>query len=451
MIREPIAEYFVSRIWDVGLFNKDNLRSKDGRRIEVLFPGELNTDSGADFRNASIKIDGITHNGDVEVHVKNSDWRVHHHDRNPRYNSTILHVTLWDGGFSLLTKKQNGDRIPTLVLADYLSKPIGSIWRVIEGSKESYPCSAKVLGKSGDAICSILDDAGMKRLYAKIGFFKEQFLAKNKDQAVYEGIMDALGYSKNRKQFRELADKVPFELLKSKTLEEIQATLFGVAGLIPSFDGSNYDKETNEYIENMKLIWGKFAPQFQGEIMSAEQWNFFRLRPENFPTRRIGGFSYIIYNCREASIIEHFISNVKNINNDIPTGQLCRSLREILMQPANGYWLNHYTFGQANSRQSKFLIGKHRADDIIINIIFPAVMAHAKIEHDNELIKKTLHFYSIYIPLQDNRITRFFISRIFHDQSQYSKMVNSALRQQGLIHIYKSSCSVRDCIKCPFM
>lgn len=114
MTKEPIVEKFVNHIWNNGYFKMDNLRSKDGRRIEVLCPGEWNTDSGADFRNASIKIENEIYKGDVEIHVKSSDWRIHHHDRNPKYNSTILHVTLLDGGFSLLAKKQNGEHIPNI-------------------------------------------------------------------------------------------------------------------------------------------------------------------------------------------------------------------------------------------------------------------------------------------------------------------------------------------------
>ena len=127
-----IGEKFVSHIWDGGHFAKDALRAKDGRKIEVVYQGEWNDDSGADFRNAEIKIDGQVQRGDVELHVRSSHWRVHHHNVDPRYNKTILHVVLWDDSIRLLTRKQNGELIPTLILYDYLDSSIGKLWKTIE-------------------------------------------------------------------------------------------------------------------------------------------------------------------------------------------------------------------------------------------------------------------------------------------------------------------------------
>ena len=95
-----IGEKFVSHIWDSGHFAKDALRAKDGRELEVLHHGQWNDDAGADFCNAEVRIDGQVWKGDVEVHVRGSLWRVHHHDVDPRYNSTILHVVMWDDGIS---------------------------------------------------------------------------------------------------------------------------------------------------------------------------------------------------------------------------------------------------------------------------------------------------------------------------------------------------------------
>jgi hypothetical protein len=442
MTKEPIAEKFVNHIWNNGYFKRDNLRSKDGRKIEILCPGEWNTDSGADFRNASIKIENEIYKGDVEIHVKSSDWRIHHHDRNPKYNSTILHVTLLDGGFSLLAKKQNGEHIPILVLANYLDRSIGNLWKSIENDKDNYPCLDKILDINKDRLSSIVDKMGIERLNIKSGYFKEQFKSKGEDQSIYEGIMDALGYSKNRKQFLELANKVPFNYLSGKKAEYIQAILFGVAGLLP-------DHDENGYIRDIKGIWRDLESEFKDKAMSAEQWNFFRLRPENFPTKRIAGMSYIISHNQEISLMKGFLSAISD--NSFTDKQISQKLRKILMPSVSGYWANHYNFGHETSKQNNYLIGKNRADDIIVNVIFPSIIAYWQKIRNRIVSKKILQLYTSYPPLQDNWIIRFFIGRVFHDQNEYSKMINSALRQQGLIHIYKSSCSAKDCINCPFI
>ncbi|HGJ65534.1 TPA: DUF2851 family protein [bacterium] len=202
-------------------------------------------------------------------------------------------------------------------------------------------------------------------------------------------------------------------------------------------------------MRDIKGIWRDLESEFKDKAMSAEQWNFFRLRPENFPTKRIAGMSYIISHNQEISLMKGFLSAISD--NSFTDKQISQKLRKILMPSVSGYWANHYKFGHETSKQSKHLIGKNRADDIIINIIFPSIIAYSQKIRNRIVSKKILQLYTLYPPLQDNWITRFFIGRIFYDQNEYSEMINSALRQQGLIHIYKSSCSAKDCINCPFI
>ena len=444
MRKDPIGEKFVSHVWDGGHFIKTNLRAKDGRELEILHPGEWNTDAGADFRNARIKIDGETFIGDIEIHVKNSDWRIHHHDRNPKYNSTILHVAFWDGGISLLTRKQNGEYIPTLILCDYIDRSIGRMWRIIENEENPCPHSVTISSMNPELLREILNQTGAERLIAKSKKFDEQIGIKGVDQTLYEGIMDALGYSKNREQFRQLAEKVPVELLIGQTPETIQAILFGVAGLLPSEKKLN--KETKQYLNIIIPLWERFAPQFCNVPMSADDWVFFRLRADNFPTRRIAGISYVLAGCDGSSGDTPLLT--KFLNPLAETGKTSSKLRKILMPEAIGYWARHYSFGDKKHKQSKFLIGKNRADDIIINVILPMLLACSQ---ESKLRESVIGLYTGYTALQDNRITRFFSERVFRSIEIYRSTANSASRQQGLIHIYKWFCEVQNCDNCPFM
>mgnify|MGYP001115211532 CR=1 FL=1 len=443
-----IGEEFVNRIWNSGRFAKGLLRAKDGRRIEVIYQGQWNDESGADFRNAEIRIDGQNRRGDVEVHVKSSHWRSHRHDTDPRYNSTILHVALWDDGISLLTRKQNGERIPILILCDYLDSPIGKLWKIIrEDAGEPRPCYAGVIAH--ETLCTALDRAGMDRFLSKAKAFEDRLEGSDEDQLLYEGIMEALGYSRNRQQFLDLAHRIPLEMLIGNPPEKIQAILFGVAGLLPSqrANTTEFDAETEEYVCKMELYWKPLSSQFRDRIMSKEQWEFFRIRPENFPAKRIAGISYILSGCAESgtSFLGSFLSVFNETNNT------SRKLRDILMPRASGYWARHYNFGEKSHKESSFLIGRNRAADIVVNVVLPVVMAYTRQSQHGWLQQTAIKAYTTHPKLQDNKITRYVADRIFRSKEERISIVNSAMRQQGLIGLYKSFCLLRNCHNCPLM
>ncbi len=442
-INDYISERFVSHIWESGHFIKSNLRTKDGRKIEILFPGQWNNDIGADFTNAIIKIDGKIIKGDVEVHLRNSDWNAHHHDKDLKYNNTILHVALLDAGTNLLSKKQSGEYIPNLILSGYIDGTINKLLKAIDGKSRYTQCPVNIN-------LNIIDKAGIDRLKIKSNAIIEQLINKDKDQVLYEGIMDALGYSKNRRQFQELAQKVPVNLLLGQTPEKIQAILFGTAGLLPDINNNgDFDKETNEYLDIILPIWNEVKYQFQNKLMSKEEWRFFRQRFDNFPTRRMAGISFILHSLEPKKdalserILSVFDEETESIN------KLSIKLKAIIKPKVYGYWADHYAFGNRRYARSDFLIGDSRADDIIVNVIFPFV--YSQTSGNEKLGEKVIKLWTKYGRLQDNTITKYFLNRLFKSEKEYRSIINSASRQQGLIHIYKSFCSINNCCNCPLV
>ncbi len=460
-----IGEKFVSHIWDGGHFAKGSLRSKDGRKVEVLYQGQWNDDSGADFHDAEVKIDGQIQKGDVEVHVRGSDWRVHHHDVDPRYNNTILHVVMWDDSFNLLTRKQNGEHIPTIILYDYLDSSIGKLWKRIEEEKKPLllPCCEKAERMAQGNLGAILDRAGMDRFLLKAKLLEGRL--QESSELLYERIMEALGYSKNRKQFLKLAQRIPLGLLVGRSPEEIQAIFFGVAGFIPSelqagmpalpgHSGSRTesDEETEKYINRIEKLWEPFSLEFNDGRMSGQQWEFSGIRPRNFPTRRIAGMSYVLSNCDPAgSLIDVFLKVFNHVELADHPHKMSRRLRDILMPQASGYWTRHYTFGGKQHEESPYLIGQNRAADIVINVVLPVILAHARKSQNEELQRIATKVYANHQRLQDNKVTREVAGRIFRDEKESASVVKSAMRQQGLIRLYKSFCAVRNCQVCPVM
>ena len=106
-------ERLMHYVWQYRLLTPADMVTVDGRRISIIDPGRHNTDAGPDFFNAKIKIGERTWAGDVEMHVRASDWHRHHHDSDPAYDSVVLHVVDCDDA---PIARRNGEIIPQMVM-----------------------------------------------------------------------------------------------------------------------------------------------------------------------------------------------------------------------------------------------------------------------------------------------------------------------------------------------
>lgn len=94
--RSNIGEGIVQGIWQHQLTAKKGLATSRGEDLKVVYPGKPNSDKGPDFFNAIITLGkGGETNGDIEVHVKSSQWKAHGHHKNPGYNGVVLHVVVY--------------------------------------------------------------------------------------------------------------------------------------------------------------------------------------------------------------------------------------------------------------------------------------------------------------------------------------------------------------------
>jgi hypothetical protein len=407
----------------------------EGRHVEVVHPGRVSEDGGPDFRDAVIAIDGERVRGDVELHVRASDWRAHGHHRDPRYNSVILHVVLWSSG-GLPIGLENGKTVPTLVLSQYLDGSIGDICPV-----PAEPCYQAAV-RLGDAMMGeLLDNAGEERFLRKAALFQEGLRAEQANQVLYQGIMRALGYSKNKERFQELASLMPLSVIQGlihqgEGLQRqhlmLQALLLGTAGLLPSQRGIMVAEET---VSELEGIWRSLDALM---TVNPEQWRFFRLRPHNLPARRLVAASYLLVRYMREGLARSALDLVAEARGH-------RGLEAGFMIAADGYWRRHFDFGCEGNALS--LIGRGRARELIVNIILPFVWA--MVGPQQELGRRALELYRCYPNLVENRITRSMQGLLWGKRAP--TVVNSAQRQQGLLHIYHSFCWQWDCLHCPLM
>jgi len=105
---------------------------------------------------------------------------------------------------------QNGGVVPTLSLRNCLAGSLDEVRRWAYLSLvPSEPCHGARLHLGDDVLGGLMDEAGGERFRLKSGRFAAEMREEQPSQVLYRGIMGALGYTKNKEQFEELAIRLP--------------------------------------------------------------------------------------------------------------------------------------------------------------------------------------------------------------------------------------------------
>ena len=442
-------ESLVVKMWQHHLLGRTDLVTEEGEPIKIIYPGRINDDRGADLLDAVIVTSQGLVKGDIEVHVKSSSWWAHRHHQDPIYNRVILHVVFWRDT-EAATSLQNGEIVSTLALHKYIKRPVYQ-WNnsVYPPANFNMPCRRAGEHFNVSFMGELLDSAGKERFLAKAARFQSDLAQTEFGQSLYQGIMSALGYAKNKLPFLELARRVPLRVLESMTRGKIskveclarqQALLLGTAGLLPSqrSNGRGVSKLGDRWTDELEKIW---ASSQRAGAMSENDWHLFKVRPNNFPPRRIAAISYLMLRYRGRGILEEVAGNLRKASVD--TGH--HGLEESLVVTTKGYWASHLDFGLPIRLWAPTLLGGRRAADIVVNVLLPFTFAWGKLASQPGLVSKALDLYCHYPRLAANIVER----HMSYQLGLSGDLVNSAQRQQGLIHIYKTLCSQGECHCCP--
>lgn len=395
--------------------------TEQGETVRVVYPGRLNDGRGADLRDAVIDTELGRFRGDIEVHVRSSDWLAHGHHLDPAYNRVILHIVFRQDG-PTATQLQNGLRVPTMALAGYMEKP---------SPNQGLPCRAR---GHPDQVAACLDEAGDERFQERVSRFQSEIGQGEIDQALYTAIMAALGYARNKAPCLELAQRVPISQLMAlavpasseETLVRRQAALLGTAGLLPfSYLGKG------AWPRKLIAAWADLG---MSPAMSRRDWELFKVRPGNLPPRRLAGVSVLLGRF-EGRLLDGLIGEVK----ETPVARPGR-LREALITPAAGFWTEYLDFDVPVTGAAPALVGPSRADEIVVNVLLP----FAAVLSDPDLADKAIYLYRGYPRLPANSIERHMIPQLGIE----TRVISSARRQQGLLHIYHTRCAQGLCDAC---
>lgn len=312
-----LTEKHIQAIWYDPALRPSDLCTCDGRKVNVIHPGEWNLEAGPDFQHAVLEI-GDAHyrvTGDVEIHICPNDWDFHKHGSDPRYHNVIAHVT-WQGGSIPKSLPHNAlsiwlghlmakDKRFSLDQIDLSAYPYAQI------SNDANPCTT-IVGKNHAITEKALRLAGEHRLRMKSRRIAGRIGAArgNRRQIFYEEIMMSLGYKNNSTQFRHIAERIPIDCMP-------------------------IDREIAESAMTV-------ASSFEAFIRSG-------CRPNNAPERRIMNAAGIFTDTQIMKLID-----ATNFSKES-----CENMLKIICK-------NHY-------------IGKARAASILANVIVPFALAEDRI------------------------------------------------------------------------
>jgi hypothetical protein len=429
-----LPESQVLKIWR-DCAGRNDLETEEDGPVNVIYPGRINDGRGADFRDAVIQTGRGILTGDIEIHSKTSDWRAHRHHLDPLYNRVVLHIVFRHD----MTKSvvlENGQTVPTLTLR----KTVATGDKVYLLPDSSAPCRISKTSRDTGIFSGILDMAGEQRFQSRAAGFQVMSSPEEAGQALYRGIMVALGYSKNKHPMAELACRMPLAQLESLIMVEMpdmeclaifQTMLLGTAGLLPSQRSSTVKMKNDSRLDRLEMLW---SAADKPVTMSEKDWQFFRVRPGNFPARRIAAMSWLLVRFRKDGLL----NGLTNILDKAAVDGNSWELEEALIVGS----ADPYMSGEQNPAS---LLGRDRAADIVINVLLPFAAAWGLVNLRPALAEKITGLYRGYPPPATNTLERHMSRQLGIDGS----LVNTARRQQGLIHIFKNYCSLGACFSCP--
>ncbi|RYZ45851.1 MAG: DUF2851 family protein, partial [Sphingobacteriales bacterium] len=271
-------EHLLQYIWKHVLFRPQGLFSTEREPVTVLFPGVHNHDAGPDFLESKIKIGNTLWAGNVELHLRTSDWHKHKHTTDPRYQNIILHVVFEDD------EPLGGVSFPTLELKHHIRPDVVDRYQKLMALNKPVPCASRIAQVPDLIWGSWLDRMLAERWEHRLDEWHLLWLQAGKDwrTLLYYRLAANFGFHVNRDAFLELALSIPLNILVRHRgkLQQTEALLFGQSGLLPT-------TRQDEYVKELEREYHFLRRKYQLTPMLAHRWKFLRLRPSNFPTVRI--------------------------------------------------------------------------------------------------------------------------------------------------------------------
>lgn len=374
--------------------------------------------AGPDFFNAQIVIGAQKWAGNIEIHIKSSDWYVHHHEKDAGYENVILHV-VWEHDVAVF--RSDNSEIPVLELKEYVEKATLENYQSLMTPKSWIFCEKQLKDVDEFALKNWQERLFFERLERKSQPIFDLLEQTNQD---WEGVLFCLlaknfGLNTNGEIFYKMAQSIPFSIIRKESfeVENIEALIFGTTGLLDS------EKEDN-YFKDLKFRYFYLLHKYQIEKVCIEPVQFFKHRPDNFPTIRL-------------SQLANLYHSQQNLFSKINSLSSLKSTYELFQITASEYWQNHYQFDKESPMKQRKL-SKSFIDLIVINTIIPIQFAFAK-SQGKEISEDLIQLLNEVVAEKNAIIEKF---------TSFGIQSKTAFETQSLLQLKNEYCNKSKCLEC---
>ena len=413
-----MKEDFLHYIWQYKKFSFLDLKTVQGEEVTILNSGNYLQQEGPDFFNAQIILGSQKWAGNIEIHLKSSDWYVHHHEKNEHYDTVILHV-VWEYDTPIFRK--DNTEIPVLELKKYVSEDILHHYQSLLVPKTWIFCENQIADCDDFILSNWQERLFFERLERK-SLAINQLLKETEND--WEAVLFYLlaknfGLNTNGEAFLKIAQSITFSIIRKEALEVLylEALFFGQSNLLPPEAEDNYTKELQSWYDYLVLKHKIVKPYF-------EPITFFKHRPDNFPTIRLAQLAMLYHTHR-------------NLFSKIIQAPSLQQIYELFDVSISNYWLTHYTFEKESPKKHKKL-SKSFIDLLVINTIIPIQFAY-----NQSLGKENLDYLtgllSAISPEKNTIIDKF---------SFFGIKAKNAFHTQSLLQLKNEYCNAKRCLEC---
>lgn len=413
-----MKEDFLHYLWKFKKFNTLNLKTFYGEDIVILNVGQYLELSGPDFFNAQLIIGNQKWAGNIEIHLKSSDWYVHHHEKDTAYDNVILHV-VWQHDTEIF--RQNNDEIPVLELKNYVDTATVNNYKSLMSPKSWIYCEKQISSVDSFVLANWQERLFFERLERKSKPIHDLLQETNSD---WEAVLFCLlaknfGLNTNGEGFMKMAQFIPFSIIRkeSSEVENLEALFFGTTGLLDD------DKEDN-YFKNLKIRYYYLLQKYQLDPTIIQPLQFFKHRPDNFPTIRLAQLA-------------NLYAFHKNLFSIVSSASTTNELYKIFNISTSIYWKNHYQFDKESILKTKKL-SKSFIDLVLINTVLPIQFAYAN-SQDKDVSEHLVALLSEVAPEKNAIIDKF---------ATFGVNTKNAFQTQSLLQLKNEYCTKRKCMDC---
>ena len=413
-----MKEDFLHYLWKFKKFELSNLTTSNAEVLTIVNSGQYLQLAGPDFFNAQIIIGDQKWAGNVEIHIKSSDWYVHHHEKDEAYDNIILHV-VWENDTPVFRK--NNTEIPVLELKNYVSKSTLDNYKFLLAPKSWIFCEKQLA-----TINEFVWDNWKERLFFERLERKSIAIQKllEETQQDWEAVLFCMlaknfGLNTNGEAFLKIAQSIPFSIIRKEgsEVENLESLFVGKSGLLKN------DKE-DVYFKNLKSRFEYLSHKFNLENSGYVTVEFFKHRPDNFPTIRW-------------SQLANLYGKHHNLFSKIIENNSVENIYKIFDIAVSTYWQTHYTFDKESPKKKKTL-SKSFIDLIIINTIIPFQFAYAK-SLGKEVAENLLNLIKAVSPESNAIIQKF---------NSFEIKSKNAFETQSLLQLKNEYCNNSRCLEC---